>query len=501
MRSGRHAFLDIGSHSARLLVVEVGPHQCWRVVDEERAILRLGDALAREGRLIGEIERAQTVYLSLCQRARHLGVRESEAVGTAALRASRDGAAFAAQLARTAGVPLTILGGEEEAGLGFVGAVGTLPVSSGNLCDLGGASTEVSQFHGRALQVATSAPVGAVTLHQQFLRDDSPTAAQAAVALSYVRQVLQATVPRPEPGLPLVALGGSFRSIAKLHQTAERYPFASLHNYRMPPDAIELLWRRLGLLTLRERLKVPGLAAHRAELVPSALVIASAIVDHLRPSEIVISGAGLREGLLYRRLYGHDLPRVDDLLEQSCRNLLFQLAEVVDEDQSALTGDLLLALSPLLGQADALRIGRAAASLRGIGRRINFYDRHRHTFSIILGARLFGLSHREQVLLAAAAAYEGPRLMREALVPYLDILQRGDIVMAQRLGLAVAYAEGLARSAPGQRAEIAADITPALITLGIAGIAPPAQLPFGELDRLAGQFAKVFGRKLVTRYN
>ena len=501
VRSGRYGFLDIGSHSARLLVVEVDAERHWRVVDEDRAILRLGDALASEGRLVAELERAQAVYQGLCQSARHLGVRESEAVGTAALRAARDGAAFAAQLGRQAGVPLTVLSGEEEARLGFLGATATLGVEGGYLCDLGGASTEVSRFSERKMLAASSAPFGAVTLHQQFLREDPPSQGQLQNAVAHVRTLLETSVPRPEPDLPLVALGGSFRSIAKLHQAATKYPFASLHNYRMAPDAIGQLALRLGRMSIRERRKVPGLAMHRAELVPSALLIAQAIVEHLAPSEIVISGAGLREGMLCRRLYGEAPPPADDLLGESCANLRFGLGEEPDAAETSLAQSLLSALAPLLPQARALALGREAAGLRGIGRRVNFYDRHRHTFAIVVGARLFGLSHREQVLLAAAASYEGPRRLREGLVPYLDLLERGDVVFAQRLGLATALAEALARSAPDRRGEVAADITPSLITLGIGGIAPPPQLPFGEIERLMLQFPKVYGRKLVARYS
>jgi len=501
VRSGQHAFLDIGSHSARLLVVEVGSGRRWRVVDEDRAILRLGDALASEGRLVGELDRALAVYRTLCRRAREFGVRESEAVGTAALRAARDGAAFAAQLGRAAGVPLTILGGEEEARLGFLGAVATLPVEDGYLCDLGGASTEVSRFRARSLETASSAPVGAVTLHQRFLQADPPGASDVEEAAAEVRELLRAGVPEPQHGLPLVALGGSFRSIAKMHQAATHYPFPSLHNFRMPAEAVADLARRLSRLSLRERAKVPGLALHRAELLPSALLIAQAVVEHLRPSEIVISGAGLREGLLYRRLYARDLPGAEELLAQSCENLLFQLHEEPDAAQLRIAEALLSALSPLLPVRRALDLGLVAARLRGIGRRVNFYDRHRHTFAIVLGARLFGLSHREQVLVAAAAAYEGPRHARDVLAPYHALLERGDSVLAQRLGLAAAYAEALARSAPGEVAELAVDIGPSLITLGIAGIAPPPALPFSELERLALQFPKVFGRKLLVRYN
>jgi len=495
----RIGLIDLGSHSARLLVVEADGRR-WRVVDEERAILRLGDALAQEGRLVGELERAQSVYRLLCRRSRQLGAARPETVGTAALRAARDGAAFAARLARAAGVPITVLDGEEEARLGFLGAVASLDVEAGYLVDLGGASTEISRFADRRLEQAGSVDLGAVTLHQRLLQGDPPAAEQVEAAKNHVRERIREILPEPQRGMPLVALGGSFRSIAKLHQEAERYPFPSLHGYLMPTSAVAQLWRRVHGLALRDRLKVPGLAVHRAELAPSALLIAAAIVEHLAPSGIVISGTGLREGLLYRRLGVEVPPPARELLPESAENLLFQLGEVPEPMQVEVGDRLTEALAPLL--RDAPRgFARSVVRLRGIGRRINFYERNHRTFDIVVGARMFGLSHREQVLLAAAAAYDGPRRTRELLRPYLDLLERGDTVLVQRVGLAAAYAEALVRSAPGVRWELAAEIGPALITLGLAGGDPPPSLPFGESERLAAQFPKVFGRKLTVRYS
>lgn len=496
----RSAVIDLGSNSVRMMVVETERGGAWRVVDEERAILRLGDALARRGALAEDLARAQHVFAALVARARGLGAERISAVGTAALRTARDGAAFAAALGRAAHLQIRVLDGVEEAELGFLGAMHTLDVSDGNLVDVGGASSEMSYFAGRRLRFAASAPVGAVTLSRSALPSDPSTKAELDAARSTADAAIRAAMPDPVRGLPLVALGGSFRSIAKVHRAQSNYPFPSLHNYRMPPAAIAELATRIVRLPLRQRLLVGGLAVHRAETAVAALTLAQAICEHLQPSEIVVSGSGLREGMLFERILpgGEEIP--DDVFSPSVRNLLFQLGEAPDEDLVAWAQALLEALSPLLPKEDARRLGRAAALLRGIGRRVNFYDRHRHTFTLVTSARLFGLTHREQLILAAAASYEGPRRTREQFAPYESLIDRSDVLLSQRLGLTIAYAEAMARQAPGTRPQMSATIEPARIELRVAGMQAPPDIPFDESLRLAGQFGKTFGRKLISRY-
>jgi exopolyphosphatase/guanosine-5'-triphosphate,3'-diphosphate pyrophosphatase len=496
----RSAVIDLGSNSVRMMVVEMDRFGAWRVLDEERAILRLGDALARKGVLAEDLARAQYVFSALVARARALGAGRISAVGTAALRSARDGAAFSAALGRAAHVQIRILDGVEEAELGFLGAMHTLAVDEGNIVDVGGASSEMSYFADRRLRRAASAPLGAVTLTRTALRGDPPTKEELDDALARAREAVHAAMPDPVQGIPLVALGGSFRSIAKMHRAQIGYSFPSLHNYRMPRTAIAELRERVVRLPLHQRLGVPGLAVHRAETAVAALTLAQAICDHLAPSEIVVSGSGLREGMLFERILpnGDEIP--EDVFSPSVRNLLFQLGEESDPDVVTWSQELLAAVGSLLPRDEAARLGGAAARLRGIGRRVNFYDRHRHTFTLVTSARIFGVSHKDQLLLAAAASYEGPRHTRDQLLGYGALVDRGDILLAQRLGLAVAYAEAMARQAPGSKPRLSATIEPGRVELRIAGVPKPPDIPFDEAVRLAGQFGKVFGRKLVVRY-
>ncbi|EQD39453.1 Ppx/GppA phosphatase family protein, partial [mine drainage metagenome] len=178
----------------------------------------------------------------------------------------------------------------------------------------------------------------------------------------------------------------------------------------------------------------------------------------------------------------------------------FRSGRQEDGDLVATSQQLVRALAPLLTEQDALRLCLAAARLRGIGKRVNYYDRHRHTFNLVTSARLFGLTHRQQLILAAAAAYEGPRRMRELLLPFSGLLERADVLEAQRIGLLVAYAEAVGRRCPGCRPEISAGIGPARIDLLISGAPEPPEIPFDEAERLEDQFLKVYGRKLVCRY-
>lgn len=500
-RTRRSAVIDLGSNSVRMMIVETDEDGRWRVSDEERAILRLGDALARRGMLAEDLERAQFVYSALVARARHLGCGRIVAVGTAALRQARDGAAFSAALSRAAGEEIEVIDGPEEARLGFLGAMRTLDLEHGNLTDVGGASTEVTYFARGVFQSAVSLPLGAVTLSSGRLTADPPQRSALLAAQRAVQEVLSAAVPSPQRGLPLVALGGSFRSIAKMHRVRTGYTFPSLHNYQMAPGAIGEIYEDVVQRSLRERARIPGLAAHRAETAVAALLLARQITLWFEPSEVVISGSGLREGILFDRLLPGGAPPPGDLFLRSVENLLFQFGERADPDLVAVAGGLFGALRELMPEEGAKRLTDAAARLRGLGRRINVYDRHRLTFSLVTGARLCGISHREQLILAGAASYEGPRRVRELLLLHEGLAGRADVLEAQRIGLLVAYADAFSRRHPGERPAISAEVEPSRIDLRIAGVPAPPEIAYDETDRLAQHFSKVFGRKLLCRYS
>ena len=474
--------VDVGSNTVRLSIVEVRPDGAHQVRYEAKAGLRLAARLGKDGRLGQEaaLETAR-VLTEFAWAGTDWGVSEWLAVATAAVRQATDGAEFLETVSRLSGMPLRLLDGGAEAALGLVGALNTLAEPAGYLIDIGGASTEITRFEDRRLVRSVSLPLGAVNAMRTFGLADRcapgalralEKALEAAVAAVGNKDEATAWI-EPQPDRTLVVLGGTVRTLAKLDRRRRKYPFDATHNYLLAPAAVTALRDRLAAIPAHERARLPGLGADRADLIVAGAAILGWLVARTAPRRLVVSGSGLREGLFYSRLLRDRADHLhDSVLEASSRNLvlLYGLPVGRSERLAALAA----ALWDILGAAAAApagvgRLVSAAARLRGVGSAISFYDWARHTAYLVREARLFGCDHRERVLLAAAAPYEGVGRLREALAPFTALLEAGDLQLAVRMGLCVALAEALDRDARGRALPLRASVLPSAVRLSVPG--------------------------------
>src|SRR5687768_8819371 len=176
---------------------------------------RLGTGLRDGGALdAGARGRTLRAVAAFAERARGLGARDVVGIGTAALRAAADGAAFAREIAAETGVPVSILSGLEEARLAYaaVARAATGPLLA---VDVGGRSTELVLGEGARIDDARSLPLGALALTQQL----APAPEALAGVRDRVASVLAAhdLVARARSrGARLVASGGTATALAAL---------------------------------------------------------------------------------------------------------------------------------------------------------------------------------------------------------------------------------------------------------------------------------------------
>ena len=112
----RVAAIDLGSNSARVVVVEVEAGGHLEVVEELRTPLRLALAIQPDGRLSEEAVRATLDALrEFSAIARGAGARRIEAVATAALRDAVNADAVLLEARRRLGLRIEVLDGEAEA--------------------------------------------------------------------------------------------------------------------------------------------------------------------------------------------------------------------------------------------------------------------------------------------------------------------------------------------------------------------------------------------------
>jgi exopolyphosphatase/guanosine-5'-triphosphate,3'-diphosphate pyrophosphatase len=116
----RIAALDLGSNSFHLLVADVHPDGTFVPVAREKEMLRLGDDVARHGRIPEvSVERA-VAAVRRCERlADALGAREVIAKATSAIRTAANGSELIDRIEAETGVEIEVISGLEEARLVF----------------------------------------------------------------------------------------------------------------------------------------------------------------------------------------------------------------------------------------------------------------------------------------------------------------------------------------------------------------------------------------------
>src|SRR5688572_24770285 len=108
------AVMDIGSNAMRCQIAAVDHPKHYRVLEQDRQPVRLGQDVFQTGRLNPETaESALKTIADFKKLSDRFRVKAIRAAGTSALREASDGRAFVRRVERI-GVPLEILPEEEE---------------------------------------------------------------------------------------------------------------------------------------------------------------------------------------------------------------------------------------------------------------------------------------------------------------------------------------------------------------------------------------------------
>jgi exopolyphosphatase/guanosine-5'-triphosphate,3'-diphosphate pyrophosphatase len=440
-RLTRLGVIDLGSNTGRLILCLRQVHGIPLIVDEAQVSLRLAEGLQQNG-AIGRpaVDRALVALRAFRVAAERFGVERLLAVGTSALRDATNGAEVAAELERESGVPIRILSGEQEAFYGYLAAANSLPLRDGLIFDLGGGSLELSFVRGHALERAASLPLGALRLHERFLRSDPPSSGEVAALRDHVEQALRgAGVRKLAAGETLAGAGGTIRALAKLVRKASGAPSIRLHGYAIDAGRQRDLARTLAGQTAQQRRRVPGLAPERAEIIAAGALIVQAVLHVTGARSLLVCGQGLREGLAYEAFRVHhrspvirDVRRagIEAFRERYVTGALRAFShEGHDHDEhdahaaplyAGLRGPhpsdgveplalrLLEKLAPVasVGAADRELLA-AAAALCDAGRAISLYRWPEHAVYLLTNGDLNGYTQREAItigLLIAAQA-------------------------------------------------------------------------------------------------
>jgi|SRR5689334_23623625 exopolyphosphatase / guanosine-5'-triphosphate,3'-diphosphate pyrophosphatase len=298
----RVAVLDLGSNAVRMVLARVTPGVEFRVLRQERVQTRL--AADRRGRLprraVDDTLHAIHAFLTEVRRRNSPRVL---AIATAAVRDAPNADRLLGALRREADVQVKVLSGAEEARLGAAAVLWRRPFERGAIVDLGGGSLQVTRVRrGRVARVA-SVPLGVVRTTLRFLRHDPPRAREIRALRRETRRRLLGVLPRAQADDSLIGIGGSLRALGRIFlRTADRNG-ASAHWLRLRRADVADLRARLEPLTLRQRRRVRGLKAERADVILAGAVVIEELMALGGYEVLTVCGEGVRHGLLLQETF------------------------------------------------------------------------------------------------------------------------------------------------------------------------------------------------------
>lgn len=498
----RIGIMDIGSNSIRLAIYEATPQGEYRLINENKESARLsekmknGGAMAREDIL--SIVPVLRQFREICG---VYGCEKLRVSATAAIRNAANASEIAKLLESETGLEIEVLSGEQEAYFGFVGVTAAMDMEDGFIIDIGGGSTEITLFRGRRMLRSVSLPVGAVNTQLKYGASDPWTEEDAAGLRSEIESLLDGhSWLTGHPGLPLIGLGGTIRTLGKLDQRARNYPFRVAHQYRLEPENIRHFAESLPGMPLDKRKRLDGLSKSRADIIVPGLIIFQMVFKRLESVYCIVSGTGLREGLLLDLLdLGIPSPK-DVLMRQAEALLLFQASAPQDHFRRVhrFASQLFRLMEgewPASEPGSEDKLLFAASTLYKIGSTVRYHQYDKHTLYWLTHAPLGALTHREAVISAFIADFAGNHGKRVNPGEYGALLAEKDLELIRRLGSLVEIAISLDASETQCIETLDAVLGDGALLLKIKSRGQP-YLELRQLEAAAKNFKKVWNLRL-----
>jgi exopolyphosphatase / guanosine-5'-triphosphate,3'-diphosphate pyrophosphatase len=288
----RVAVVDMGTNSTRVLVADVLGDEITEI-ERRSTVTRLGRGVDTSGKLAAEAieDVCATVEEYLALISRH-GAEQTEAIATSAVRDADNRGAFIGELRERFDLKATVLSGDDEARLTYLGAIHGREAGEDTLVvDIGGGSTELVVGSGKEMSFHASLQAGTVRHTERHIKHDPANQDElenlAGDVRSLIDRVLEGSAfVRARAG---IGVAGTPTSLAAIDQALDPYDPDAVHGSKLSLSAVQRMCSELSAKTLEERLEVTGLHPGRAPTIVAGVVILIQVMRAFGLSEIEVS--------------------------------------------------------------------------------------------------------------------------------------------------------------------------------------------------------------------
>lgn len=417
----RLGLVDIGSNTIRLVIFEYSKETGLQELQNIKTPARLYQFLNNE-KVMSErgIEVLCDTLNSFQKVAQKFDVHALYPVATAAVRQATNIEEVIDKVKENTGIEMRIISEKEEAFFGFYAVINTLDYSDGVTVDIGGGSTEVTFFEDKELKFSHSFPFGVVTLQNMFFEGKAHNDKDAIeAAAKYIQEQLRSLRWLEKRRVPIIAIGGSARNIARIHQSLTEYPIAGVHGYAMKESDLDLVFDNLTAASEDDLEDLDGLSRDRQDIIIPSCVLFNTLFDEVEATEFIFSRKGLREGVIMSILEEeYVLPfDKDNVFKDSLKNLAtdYNINQEEANQRVMIAETLYYELDKfelIKGNKRDKAFLRNAAYLYYLGSYIDSDASSQHTYYILSNSSLNGISHKNRVKLALLASFKNKSLLK-----------------------------------------------------------------------------------------
>lgn len=517
----RLAAIDVGTNSIRLMVAEARADGGYRVLDDEKAVTRLGAGLGQTGRVSDEsIAATVDAVARMLRIAEGHGATHVRAVATSAAREATNGQDLIDAVRRGTGIELEVIDANEEARMSYRSVAHAFDLGHLNaaVVDIGGGSTEVVLSAAGVIDRMHLFRLGAVRLTEQFNAGDRVDTPTLKAMRAEIRGTLKESAGKHAftPQL-LIGTGGTFTALARVslllgsdEDANDLLPF-NVRGHEMQHAEVRHILDWLRGMSVTERGKVPGMTKDRAEVIVAGVSILDCVMDWLGVNTVRVHDGGIRDGLMLSMIEdlglgvseaGTELGRVAAArrFAQRCQY------EQAHSEHVAMLALLLYNELERLGLIEGEKADpserellESAAVLHDIGYLINYAKHHKHSYHLIVHSDIPAFTQRELEITGNVARYHrrsGPKNKH----PNYAKLKSADRAIIKRLSAVLRVADGLDRAHKQNVGSLRAERDGDRVRLVVDAPARPNVAIWGATQK-ADVFESVFGAGLSVEWS
>ncbi len=436
-----YGIIDSGSNSVRLVIYKRDNSGQLKEIENVKIVARLHQHLTQEGNLTSNgITLLINTLLCFKEVTCYHDVKEVMCVATATIRQANNQEQILKDVANQTGFTVRILTEYEEAFYGYIAVINSFSIDEAITIDMGGGSTEVTYFKDSEIKNYHSFPFGVLSLKNKFISGETPTEEEVDLIKEFVQKNFESLRWLKNKQVPIVAMGGSARNIAQIHQAMHKYPLSDVHQYEMELKDIEEVQQYISNLSFTQLQKVEGLSNDRVDIIIPAVDVFELIVKVTEAPIFILSSKGLRDGVFYKELTKpNGIRTFSNVIERSLYELSqdYSVSEKNANQLSKIANSIFNQLRDLnltdFTETDYFFL-KKAASIYNFGEYVYYESSSEYTFYLLVNRRIDGMNQKERIKLALITSYKNKSLFRQYIEPFQNWFSKNEQKKIRLLG-------------------------------------------------------------------